>query len=72
MKCPVCNSALEHIEGLDCHAGDFNGGITSNLSYRCPNCKGSVGIITEEENGEKMFMRITYRKNGYKERIKII
>ena len=52
--------------------GDFNGGTTSNLSYTCPNCKGSVNVITEEQNNEIMFMRIAYRKNGYKERIKII
>ena len=72
MKCPVCNNALEHIEGLDSHAGDFNGSTTSSISYRCLNCKGSVGIITEEDNGEKMFIRMIYIKDGYKERIKII
>lgn len=72
MKCPACNNALEHIEGLGSHAGDFNGGNSYSLFYECPNCKGLVNTITEEENGEKMFIRTVYRKDGYKERIKII
>ena len=72
MECPVCKGMLEHIEGLDSHAGDFNGNTTSNSSYRCLNCKSSVNIITEKQNSETMFMRIVYRKNGYKERIKIL
>lgn len=72
MECPVCKSILEHVEGLDTHAGDFNGGTTSNLHYICPNCKSSVNVITEKQNDDVMFMRIVYRKNGYKERIKII
>lgn len=72
MKCPVCNNALEHIDGLNSHTGDFNGDTTSNLSYRCSNCKSLVNVITEEQNDEIMFMRIVYRKYGYKERLKII
>ena len=72
MKCPVCNNALEHIDDLNTHAGDFNGGTTSNLSYRCSNYKSSVNVITEEQNDEIMFVRIVYRKDGYKERLKII
>ena len=72
MECPVCKGVLEHIEGLDTHAGYFNCGTTSSSSYRCHNCKSSVDVITEEQNDDVMFMRIVYRKNGYKERIKII
>ena len=67
MVCPVCKGVLDRIEDLNTHAGDFNGGITSNLSYICPNCKSSVNVITEEQNDNVMFMRIVYRKNGYKE-----
>ena len=73
MECPVCkNIFLEHISDLNTHAGDLNGNITSDLSYRCPNCNGSINVIKDEQNDETMFMRIVYRKNGYKERIKII
>ena len=72
MECPVCNSVLEHIEDLNTHAGDFNGNTSSSLFYNCHNCKSSVNVITEEQNKEVMFMRITYRKDGYKERLKII
>lgn len=72
MECPVCKNVLDHIEDLNIHGGDFNGNITSNLSYRCPNCNGSVNVIKEEQNNEIMFMRIVYRKNGYKEHVRII
>lgn len=71
VECPICKSCLEHIEDLNTHAGDFNGYTISNLSYNCPNCGGSVNIITEEQNNETMFMRLTYRKNGYKEKLEI-
>lgn len=72
MECPVCKSMLEHIEDLGNHAGDFNGSTTSNLFYECSKCKSSVNVITEKQNDEIMFMRMLYRKNGYKEKIKII
>ena len=72
MECPVCKGELDHVEDLNTHAGDFNGGITSNLSYRCSKCKSSVNVITEEQNDNVMFMKIVYRKNGYKEHTRII
>lgn len=72
MECPVCKGVLEHIDDLNTHSGDFNGSTTSNLSYRCHNCKSSVNVITEKQNGEVMFVRMVYRKNGYKEKIRII
>lgn len=72
MECPVCKGVLDHIEDLNTHAGDLNGGTISNLSYRCSKCKGAINVITEKQNNNVMFMRIVYRKNEYKERVRII